>query len=94
MKLFDLLRTYAKAALSEEIDLPENRKFWPEEWIDGFEERSGIMEFDGDLDRMEAEQLAEDRIREQYKDERLNKTLGNTVKIELNQKLKVEFNID
>ena len=52
------------------------------------------MEFDGGLNRMEAEQLAEDRLREQYKDKRLNKTLGNTVKIELNQKLKVEFNID
>ena len=94
MKLFDLLRTYAKAALFEEIALPDNLKSWPEEWLDGFEERAGIMEFDGDLDRMEAEQLAEDRIREQYKDEWLNKTQGNTVKIELNQKLKVEFNID
>ncbi|TFB09807.1 hypothetical protein E3V36_05675 [Candidatus Marinimicrobia bacterium MT.SAG.2] len=94
MKLYDLLRAYANEALSEEIDLPDNRKFWPEEWLEEFEERSGIMEFDGDLDRMEAEQLAEDRIREQYKDEWLNKTQGNTVKIELNQKLKVEFNID
>ena len=94
MKLFDLLRTYAKAALFEEIDLPANRKFWPEEWLDGFEERAGIMEFDGGLEKVEAEQLAENRLREQYKDERLNKTLGNTVKIELNQKLKVDFNID
>ena len=94
MKLFDLLRTYAKAALFEEIDLPDNLKSWPEEWLDGFEERAGIMEFDGDLEKVEAEQLAEDRIRKQYKDEWLNKTQGNTVKIELNQKLKVEFNID
>ena len=94
MKLFDLLKTYAKAALSEEIDLPENLKFWPEEWLEGYEERSGIMEFDGGLDRMEAERLAEDQLREQYKDEQVNKTLGSTVKIELSQKLKVDFNID
>lgn len=92
MKLYDLLRAYANEALSEEIDLPDNRKFWPEEWLEEFEERSGIMEFDGDLDREEAERLTENRLREEYKQKQLNKTSSFAVKIEVSHQLKNDFN--
>ncbi len=94
MDLINLLKTYAEAALSEEIDLPANRKFWPEEWLESFEERSGIMEFDGGMERVEAERMAEGRLREKYKDEQLNKTSSFAVKIEVSHQLKKDFNRD
>ena len=43
--------------------LPADRAAWPSEAREGFEERAGIMEFDGDLPREIAEREAERCVR-------------------------------
>ncbi len=48
-------------------DLPTNIADWPEDWREVFEERAGIMEYDGYLSRDEAEQWAETIVRAAYK---------------------------
>jgi hypothetical protein len=48
-------------------DLPAARKDWPTDWRHDFEERAGIMEFDGKLNRTEAERRAEALCRLLYR---------------------------
>jgi hypothetical protein len=43
--------------------LPRNVKDWPLLWKEKYEERAGIMQFQGNLTRDEAERCAEDDIR-------------------------------
>ncbi len=43
--------------------LPLERPAWPAEWREAFEERAGVMEFDGGLSREDAEAGAERRVR-------------------------------
>jgi len=61
----------AKALLTDHpIDpdeLPATVNDWPEDWRDEYEERAGIMEFDGNLSRQEAEQWAETIVRAAFK---------------------------
>lgn len=47
------------------MTLPAFRAHWPSEWIDAFEERAAILEFDAGLDRDEAECQAEEMVREE-----------------------------
>lgn len=48
--------------------LPSSRSAWPAEAREDFEERAAIMEFDGGLDRAEAERLAAASVRLRLKD--------------------------
>lgn len=52
------------------IHLPADRKEWPDAWLELFEERAAIREYDGNLSREEAERWAETEIHILY--ERLN----------------------
>ena len=77
MKLAELLQTYAEKSprsdkleltvLRPETDLPSDLSDWPEEWHESYEERAAIMEYDGELDRLEAEERAEEIVREAYR---------------------------
>jgi hypothetical protein len=49
------------------VDLPAARKDWPADWRHDFEERAGIMEYDGRLTRAEAERRAEALCRLLYR---------------------------
>jgi hypothetical protein len=51
----------------EAVDLPDHVGDWPEDWLETFVERAGIMEYDGGLPRIEAERRAEDLVREAYR---------------------------
>lgn len=53
-------------ATSQCDDLPPNVNDWPEDWRYVYEERAGIMEYDGNLTRQEAEQRAETIARAAY----------------------------
>lgn len=53
--------------------LPDKVKDWPAEWLENYEERAGIMEYDGGLTRKEAEEQAEWLLRRQFKRESLNR---------------------
>lgn len=48
------------------MNLPRRIKDWPDEAIADWNERAGIMEFDGGLARREAERQAEKIVRRQY----------------------------
>lgn len=45
------------------MNLPLKRERWPAEWLELFNERAGIMEFQGNLSRATAEARAEQDIR-------------------------------
>jgi len=47
-------------------ELPADVADWPEEWLEEFEERAAIMEFDGELTTVEAEDWAETIVRAFY----------------------------
>lgn len=47
--------------------LPAHVGDWPEEWLEAYIDRAGIMEFDGGLDRAEAEHRAEELVREAHR---------------------------
>lgn len=47
--------------------LPPNTADWPPRWRVIYEERAAIMEYDGVLPRQEAEQKAEQCVREQHR---------------------------
>lgn len=49
------------------VVLPPHVGDWPEEWLEAFIERAGIMEFDGGLSRPEAERRAEELVREAHR---------------------------
>jgi hypothetical protein len=51
----------------EMVGLPTHPGDWPEEWLEAFIERAGIMEFDGGLPRQEAERRAEELVRASYR---------------------------
>jgi len=66
MNLVNLLRKYAEiddSLLSTVVDLPSNVADWPEEYKEIYDERAAIMEFDGEIDRQEAEIQAEAQVR-------------------------------
>jgi hypothetical protein len=77
MKLVDLVEKYlANTGTSvsplaqspaEYPPLPPSPDEWPSEWRELFEERAGIVEFEGRLTRSEAEQAAEPWIRELFR---------------------------
>lgn len=48
------------------VQLDDDRARWPKELLELFEERAAIMEFDGGLERDEAEQEAERIIRQRH----------------------------
>lgn len=48
------------------MKLPVHRSQWPDHAIVAFEERAGIMEFQGNLTREDAERKAEEDTRLQY----------------------------
>lgn len=48
-------------------DLPADVNDWPEDWRYRYDERAGIMEFDGDLTRQQAETRAETITRAVYR---------------------------
>ena len=45
---------------------PEGAWSVPQGFLEDFEERAAIMEFDGELPRQEAERLAEERVRQEF----------------------------
>ena len=47
--------------------LPKKIKDWPDRWREDFEERAGIMEYDGGITKEEAEAQAEWVLRCQFK---------------------------
>ena len=49
----------------EEVELPKYPEEWPDPWNERYIERAAIMEFDGGLDRSEAEKLTEKSLREE-----------------------------
>lgn len=59
--LIEALRREQGIALPGE--LPALRSDWPEEWIEAFEERAAVMEFDAGITRAEAERNAEESTR-------------------------------
>ncbi len=48
-------------------DLPPSQTDWPSEWREAFNERAGILEFDGNLPRATAEQTALASVREAFR---------------------------
>jgi hypothetical protein len=48
--------------MREFTHLPADRKDWPEHWLELFEERAAIREFEGNVSREEAERWAETEI--------------------------------
>jgi hypothetical protein len=58
------------------MNLPPNPAAWPPHWQELYEERAGIMEFQGNLSRIAAEMRAEQDVRRQAamepKKERVN----------------------
>ena len=46
--------------------LPVETRAWPEAWRDGFEERTGMMEFEGGASRADAEREAERLVRVEH----------------------------
>ena len=54
------------AHLRGTAELPAAVADWPADWRERFEERAGIMEYDGRLPRPEAERRAEALVREAY----------------------------
>ena len=65
-RYLDIARRIADP-LRRKLDLPDHVADWPVEWWESFEERAGIMEFDGGLPRPEAERRAEELVRETYR---------------------------
>ena len=60
--------------------LPNDVKCWPPSWRERLEERAAIKEFDGGMDRAEAERQAEKELRaEEFKSE-LSKLRGGLVR--------------
>lgn len=54
-----LIPSEAKEPLDNKIvELPKNVYEWPEEWIEAYEERAAIMEYDGCMSRVQAEKKA------------------------------------
>ncbi len=51
-------------------DLPASRKDWPADWRHDFEERAGIMEYEGKMTRADAERKAEALCRLLFRRER------------------------
>lgn len=47
------------------MTLPDNISAWPSYWRECYEERAGIMEFQANLPRREAERRAEAEVRKQ-----------------------------
>ncbi len=47
-------------------DLPKDVSKWPEDWKYRYEERAGIMEYDGNMTRKAAEKAAEAEVRKAY----------------------------
>jgi hypothetical protein len=62
-----LLTRLVQAPVIGMADLPGDIADWPKEWVEEFEERAGIMEFDGMLSRTEAEEGAETIVRAAYR---------------------------
>lgn len=56
--------------------LPAHVGDWPTEWVESYQERAGIMEFDGGLPTAEAEHRAEELVREVYRRIRRRGGLG------------------
>ena len=48
------------------MSLPSRVRDWPEEWRYRYEERAGIMQYDGELPRARAERMAEWLVRIQH----------------------------
>ncbi len=48
------------------MKLPPNVQAWPSMWLEAFEERAAIVEFQGNHLRPEAERLAEAMVRKEY----------------------------
>ena len=77
MRLGELVARYLKQAGDTEADsarllpsvpvLPPARDEWPEAWVEDFEERAAIMEFDGRMTRAEAERAAETCVRTRFR---------------------------
>ena len=57
----------ALQSLKQAQELPAHVGDWPEEWLETYIERAGIMEFDGGLPRLEAERRAEELVREAHR---------------------------
>ena len=51
----------------EPDELPDNIADWPKDWREEFEERAAIIQYDGLLNREEAEQWAETIVRAAYR---------------------------
>jgi len=68
MNLFEkYLSIFHGEQLSQtDVDLPSDQNDWPEYWKEAYEERAAIMEYDGGMNRGEAEKKAERLIREEY----------------------------
>jgi hypothetical protein len=47
-------------------ELPSRVAHWPKDWGEAYEERAAIMEYEGGLDREEAERNAERLVRAEY----------------------------
>lgn len=58
------------AAYACPMNLPPDRRAWPERYRELFEERAGIIEFMSNLSRSTAEFRAEEDIRKQAREER------------------------
>ncbi len=73
----------SKPAINDEqksltaAELPININDWSKYWREAYEERATIMEYDGGLSRVEAEKQAEKRIREKYKEIKINNVKFN-----------------
>ena len=70
----EAIESLRKGQIRPDAGLPSNLADWPEEWRESYVERAAIMEHDGGLDQPEAEQRAEDLVREAYqRHERVSK---------------------
>lgn len=58
----------AELEREQNAELPALVADWPPDWIEAFEERAGIMQFDGGLARSDAERDAEVSVRRAYRD--------------------------
>ena len=61
--------TMWRARLREYLgaELPDSIGEWPRAWLDEFDERAAIMEYDADMPREQAEAWAETIVRAAYR---------------------------
>ena len=65
-RILRVIEQLVHAPICAPWELPASIDDWPEDWREEYEERAAIMEYDGGLQREQAEQWAETIVRAAY----------------------------